>query len=264
VSVGRGARSARDPTAPSVSIDPGLVLVRGPDRPDLSDERKGWIMSVKLTDAQLVMLSAAAQSEDLCLTAPNKMKGAIPIKVTEKLVKLGLVREVRAKAGMPVWRRDQAGQSYALKLTLAGLKTIAPDEGAEGAIATSKATRQKPQRGPDATNAPDPHVIDEGAKMLTPRAGSKLARVIDLLQRSDGATIPRLMEATGWLPHTTRAALTGLRKRGLAVIRESGDGGDSIYRIARPATDGGDLLVVGPNPSADDGGEPKPEASQAA
>ena len=47
------AASARDPTAPSVSTDPGLVLVRGPDRRDLQDERKGWIMSVKLTDAQL-------------------------------------------------------------------------------------------------------------------------------------------------------------------------------------------------------------------
>ena len=35
-------------------------------------------------------------------------------------MKLGLVREVRAKAGMPVWRRDDAGQSYALKLTAAG------------------------------------------------------------------------------------------------------------------------------------------------
>jgi hypothetical protein len=35
-------------------------------------------MSVKLTDAQLVLLSAAAQREDLCLTAPDKLKGAIP------------------------------------------------------------------------------------------------------------------------------------------------------------------------------------------
>jgi DNA-binding IclR family transcriptional regulator len=44
--------------------------------------------------------------------------------------------------------------------------------------------------------------------------------VIDLLRRADGATIVDLSEATGWLPHTTRAALTGLRKRGYAVVRE--------------------------------------------
>jgi hypothetical protein len=172
------------------------------------------------------------------------MKGAILTKVSEKLVKLGLVREVRAKAGMPVWRRDDVGQSYALKLTAAALKAIAVDEGSEAAIATSKA------RQPDATNAPGPDVIGGHDKTVTPRAGSKLARVIDLLQRSDGATILHLMEATGWLPHTTRAALTGLRKRGYAVVRERVDGGDSIYRIA--------------GASADDDRELKPKASQAA
>ena len=69
-------------------------------------------MSVKLTDTQLVMLSAAARREDLCLATPNKMKGAILTKVSEKLLKLGLVREVRAKAGMPIWRRADGGKSY--------------------------------------------------------------------------------------------------------------------------------------------------------
>jgi hypothetical protein len=44
-------------------------------------------MSVKLTDTQLVMLSAAAEREDLCLRAPDKMKGAILTKIGEKLVK---------------------------------------------------------------------------------------------------------------------------------------------------------------------------------
>ena len=86
-------------------------------------------MTVKLTDAQLVMLSAAAQREDHCLTAPAKLKGAILAKVGEKLVKLGLAREVRAKAGMPVWRRNEVGQSYGLKLTAVGFKAIAVADG---------------------------------------------------------------------------------------------------------------------------------------
>ena len=90
------------------------------------------------------------------------------------------------------------------------LESHAVDEGSEEAIATSKATR--PRKNPDATNVSGPDVVDERAKTLTPRAGSKLARVIDLLQRSDGATILDLVEATGWMPHSTRAALTGLRK----------------------------------------------------
>ena len=194
-------------------------------------------MSVKLTDAQLVMLSAAAQREDICLTAPDKMRGAILTKVSEKLAKLGLVREVRAKAGMPVWRRDDAGQSYALKLTAAGLKAIAVDDGSEDAVARREARQRKPAPIVEGTKAPAPAIVGEHAKTLAPRDGSKLARVIDLLQRSEGATIPNLTEATGWLAHTTRAALTGLRKRGYAVGRERIDGGDSIYRVAGRPTD---------------------------
>ena len=48
----------------------------------------------------------------------------------------------------------------------------------------------------------------------TPRAESKIALVTRLLERSDGASLDELVVATGWLPHTTRAALTGLKKKG--------------------------------------------------
>jgi hypothetical protein len=76
-----------------------------------------------------------------------------------------------------------------------------------------------------------------------PRGGSKLAQVIELLERDRGATIEELIAATGWLPHSTRAALTGLRKRGYAVaIDRSDDRRGSFYRI--PAGEAG--LVEGP------------------
>ena len=42
-------------------------------------------MTVKLTDAQFVVLSAASQRQDLCLTALDMMKGAILTKVSKKL-----------------------------------------------------------------------------------------------------------------------------------------------------------------------------------
>jgi hypothetical protein len=236
--------------------------VGGPDRSGFQDERKGWTMSVKLTDTQLAMLSAAAQRADLCLTAPDKMKGAILRKVSEKLLKLGLVREVRAKAEMRVWRRDDAAQGYALKLTAAGLKAIAVDNGSDEATASKETSQMQPH--PRATKATGPEVIGERAKTLTPRGGSKLARVIDLLQQPDGATIVALRDATGWLPHTTRAALTGLRKRGYAVARERIDGGESIYRIAATVADGGDRGVVEPLASEDRSRELRPKANQAA
>lgn len=46
------------------------------------------------------------------------------------------------------------------------------------------------------------------------KALSKISQVIALLQRPEGATLAELVAATGWLPHTARAALTGLRKKG--------------------------------------------------
>jgi hypothetical protein len=87
-------------------------------------------MSVKLTDAQLVVMSAAAQRKDRCLSAPATIKGAAFSKVSAKLAKLGLAREIEAKPGAPIWRCDDAGQGYALKLTAAGLKAIAVAESA--------------------------------------------------------------------------------------------------------------------------------------
>jgi hypothetical protein len=189
-------------------------------------------MTVKLTDAQLLMLSVAAQREDLCLTAPDNMKGAILTKVSEKLMKVGLVREVRAKAGMPVWRRDDSRQSYALKLTVAGLKAIVVDDGSGAPIAPGKESQRQRQPIADANKASNPDSIGERAKPITPRAGSKQALVIELLRRTNGATILDMTQATGWLAHTTRAALTGLRKRGYAVSRERIGAGGSGYRIS--------------------------------
>ena len=98
---------------------------------------------------------------------------------------------------MPVWRRDDAGQSYALKLTAAGLKAIAVDDGSEEATAPRESAATATRPNPDATKASGPDVIGERAKTLTPRAGSKLARVIDLLQRSEGATILELDRSNG-------------------------------------------------------------------
>ena len=78
-------------------------------------------MSIKLTDTQLVLLSAAAQRRDRCLVAPETLKGSASQKVSKKLISMGLATETKAKRSDPIWRRDeQSGASYALKLTVAG------------------------------------------------------------------------------------------------------------------------------------------------
>ena len=60
---------------------------------------------------------------------------------------------------------------------------------------------------------------------------SKISVVADLLRRDGGATLTDLVAATGWQPHTTRAALTGLRKKGHAIERGTRDGA-TAYTIA--------------------------------
>jgi hypothetical protein len=57
--------------------------------------------------------------------------------------------------------------------------------------------------------------------------------VAALLVRDEGATISHMTEATGWLPHTVRAALTGLKKKGYAIDSDKVDG-IRTYRAIAP------------------------------
>ena len=227
-------------------------------------------MSIKLTDTQLVLLSAAAQRKDLFLVAPPTLKGATAQKVASKLISAGLVKEVRAKASDPIWRRDE-GASYALKLTAAGAKAIAvddaaePEDAGEESVALAKHDQAAILSKLDAKDARPAEAMEPGAGPSAPRGGSKLAHVIALLERNHGATIAELIAATGWLAHTTRAALTGLRKRGYAVaIDRSDDKRGSFYRI--PAGETG--TVEGPANSETarrkEQGRSEPQAHQAA
>jgi hypothetical protein len=178
-------------------------------------------MSIKLTDTQLLTLSAAAQHEDRCIAPPPKLKGAAALKFAARLVTVGLVSEVEAKSGSHVWRRDHAtGQAYALELTKAGLKAIAVDE-IEAVESASEISPAAPGENPKGAVDLGP-VVGSTARptiIAAPREGSKLATVISLLRREGGATIDQLALAMGWLPHTTHAALAGLRKRGFGIDR---------------------------------------------
>src|SRR5260370_23016860 len=90
-------------------------------------------MSAKLTDTQQLLLKVAAERGDRCLILPSTLKGGAAHKVAAKLIAAGLVREIRAKPELPVWRRDEgAGLAYSLKLTAAGAKAIANDDVAVG------------------------------------------------------------------------------------------------------------------------------------
>jgi hypothetical protein len=76
-----------------------------------------------------------------------------------------------------------------------------------------------------ARKAPTSIKGDEGVVAATvSKAPTKSARVLTLLWREVGATLAELVEATGWKAHTTRAALTGLRRKGYVIERRKRDG----------------------------------------
>jgi hypothetical protein len=52
-----------------------------------------------------------------------------------------------------------------------------------------------------------------------PERSTKQALLLALIGREGGATLEELTSATGWLPHTVRAAMTGLRKRSHDIRR---------------------------------------------
>ena len=97
----------------------------------------------------------------------------------------------------------------------------------------SKLADARPTSGP----SKDAHEQTEGQKPRQRdqrRVGSKTEQVLALLSRQGGASIADLTSATGWLPHTTRAAVTGLRKRGHTIEAERKKGAPTVYRLIAP------------------------------
>jgi hypothetical protein len=196
--------------------------------------------SIKLSDAQLAMLNTAAKREDRCLAPPPSLRGAQIAKSGEKLTAAGYVREVKAKASVPIWRRDSAaGSAFALKLTSVGMKVVAAADGpllkdkptgGDEKLAASDEAASSPATAIEQAAEPRPAMVVRSQS--EPRATSKIAAVIGWLSRAEGATLAELIATTRWLPHTTRAALTGLRKRGYVLTLDRSDGQrGSVYRI---------------------------------
>ncbi|MGU3340966.1 DUF3489 domain-containing protein [Methylobacterium mesophilicum] len=60
---------------------------------------------------------------------------------------------------------------------------------------------------------------------------NKKALVLTLLARDEGATLTELIAATGWLPHTTRAALSRIRSGGQPLSKAARPDAAMSYRI---------------------------------
>ena len=99
--------------------------------------------------------------------------------------------------------------------------------------ATSVAAKSATKRPRKMAREPKTETAEHPATSTAPaKPQSKTDQVLSLLQRSDGATIEQLAAATSWLPHTTRAALTGLKKKGHVITSEKREGQGRVYRVA--------------------------------
>lgn len=183
------------------------------------------------TDTQLVLLSAAAQRDDLRIILPERLRGGAAQKVLTTLASKGLIEGMAVvseprplhETHEPGTTEFQISQHGLASLGLAEPQEAASDENSGGGEAAAAAHSAEP------------------AAHSAPRSGTKLASVIALLERTEGASIDELTGATAWLPHTTRAALTGLRKRGMMPVRSKREDGTTVYRLASgavAATDG--------------------------
>jgi len=222
----------------------------------------------RLSDTQLVILTAAAQRADLSvLPLPEtlKLKGGALTKVMDSLRNKGLIRVI-----------ETDGRPQRVVLTSEGMAAIGverEDEGQTTAPAEAD-TGATPADAGCAADAPAPAAEADGAatpakrkakakakaakpgkaapaEKPTPRTGTKQALMIDLLKRPEGATVEQIAAATGWQHHTIRGAISGALKKKLGLTveatrtREVGPnktgatGSSTVYRItgSSPASD---------------------------
>ncbi len=188
----------------------------------------------KLTDSKLVILSTAAKRADgIVLPLPKSLKigGGAATSVLKSLIKKSLVEEKPAAADAAAWRENEDGRRVMLVITDAGMQAIGVEPGhGTGKRALASEAQPKKRRQRATRKAADPEQKAKTSPSAI-RPGTKQALLVELLSRRKGATVTDLQKATGWLPHTVRASLTGLRKKGFTVASEKPEKGERFYRI---------------------------------
>src|ERR1039458_5491900 len=122
---------------------------------------------------------------------------------------------------------------------------VAPGKGTSKKGASTKKGAPKSQKSakggkPKAAAAKPKKVAPakKAAKAATPKAkgareGSKTAKVLDLLKRPGGATLSKIMKATGWQAHSVRGFISGTlgKKMGLTITSTKGEDGERSYSV---------------------------------
>lgn len=196
-------------------------------------------MRPKLSDTQLVILSAACQRSDHSVyPLATRLPGGAAAKVLNSLLGKGLIKEVDAKRDDTLWREDKKRGRLTLRATKAAFAALgiepdtnpaSGDTGATGRDAASDAATP----AMDNETAPTAPAAADSLRPRKTREGTKQAQLIAMLRRPEGATIAEIVEATGWQAHTVRGAMAGALKKklGLEVTSEKDDERGRVYRL---------------------------------
>jgi hypothetical protein len=183
----------------------------------------------QLSDSQLVVLLVACQRPERSvypLTA--KLPGGAAAKVLGSLLKKGLVREVQAKREDTIWREDKQRGRLTLRATPAAFHALGIEQ-------DETATQSDGEAGPpaEAGTRSRPKRRAAKSKEKSGRGDSKQAKLIEMLKRPEGATIPEIVAKLKWQAHTVRGAFAGaLKKRlGLKVESEKDESRGRVYRL---------------------------------
>jgi hypothetical protein len=72
------------------------------------------------------------------------------------------------------------------------------------------------------------------AKATVPRAESKSAKILEMIQRAKGATLSEIMKATRWQAHSVRGFLsTAAKRRDVKIESTKNSAGDRMYRAVK-------------------------------
>ena len=186
-----------------------------------------------LTETQMLVLSHAAQRSDLSvlpLPTTVRARGSVKRNILAAMLKMDMFVEAPVTEAGLAWRTDEAGQQYGLHLSPVGYFATCLPPATPGEKVSSTEGDQRQDQGPANDN---PVVIATAQLDAAPRSPSgKLGQVLIAISSETGATLTEITTLTGWLPHTARAALTGLRQRGFPIQLVEADGRKTYRRAA--------------------------------
>ena len=169
--------------------------------------------TTQLTVSQHAVLAHAIHHSDGKLDwFPDNIKGGARKKVLDGLFNRALITTNGSDWFVAAEGYDALGRARPTPAT------THPDPEIEAAVSTAEATwaQERTETKPRT------------------RENSKQAEVIRMLQRTEGATVHQICDATGWQAHTVRGTFAGAfkKKLGLTIISDKTQGGERVYRIA--------------------------------